>query len=122
MKLLDEVGQSGTPKVRAAWPIGFTPADLQRAPSGERTSNAAIISTGNVIGVVDDDPRRGNLGLPHPLPIRRLRRVGALGINPRCSSGSGRMVQWFGLVVGFPPRLARASYRKVLRERHALRH
>ncbi|WP_420431372.1 hypothetical protein [Candidatus Poriferisocius sp.] len=48
-----------TPKVRAAWPIGFTPADLQRAPSGERTSMAQIISTGNVIGVVDDNPGEG---------------------------------------------------------------
>ncbi|WP_420431248.1 hypothetical protein [Candidatus Poriferisocius sp.] len=48
-----------TPKVRAAWPIGFTPADLQRAPSGERTSNAQIIATGNVIGVVDDNPGKG---------------------------------------------------------------
>ena len=49
-----------TPKVRASWPIGFTPADLQRAQAGPRgPQDPVTISTGNAIGVHDDDPGEG---------------------------------------------------------------
>jgi len=58
-ELLDEVGQSGTKLVRVQWPIRFTPGDVQRAPTGERTSQAAIVETNNVVGVYDDDPGAG---------------------------------------------------------------
>jgi len=57
--LIPGLNQDDPQGVRVSWPIQLTPADVQRAPTGERTSNARIVKTGAIIGVYDDFPGVG---------------------------------------------------------------
>ena len=83
-----------TPKVRAAWPISFSPADLQRAPHGDRTSQAAIIATGNVLGIYDDNPGEGtwDYRIRHP------------------SGDSGEWGPWASIAVATPGPLPKGTW------------